>query len=619
MTLLETKNLGFTYPDGERPALSGVTLRIETGSFTVVCGKSGCGKSTLLRHFKPALTPYGAREGELLFEGRPLAGLDPRAQTEAIGFVQQNPDNQIVTDKVWHELSFGLESLGTESAVIRRRVAEMASFFGIQEWYFRSVYELSGGQKQMLALAAVMAMQPRLLILDEPTAQLDPIAAEDFIGALKKINDEIGTTVLLSEHRLESALPRANHVVVMDRGHVIADGDPSAVGYQLRETGDPMLLAMPTPMRVYLAIEEEGNWNIPCTVREGRLYLERKAGRNDGTEGDGSRETEGETEGDGSCGSRKREAPQEPSPSVSPEREALQEPTPSDTQVSRETPAKTGPMQPVLELKDLWFRYGREEPDVLRDLSLTLRTGDFLCVVGGNGTGKSTMLSVITGENRAYRGKAKTLGLDPAKAGGRALSDAGLAALPQDPQTLFTRNTIYDDLADTAAACAGRSGTGDSGGKRLGSKRGVDIAGEVARVAELTEITDLLARHPYDVSGGEQQRAALAMALLTKPRLLLMDEPTKGMDSFFKGKFARILRRLTEEEGASILMVSHDVEFCARHADRCALFFAGGVVSEGGPREFFGGNSFYTTAANRMSKGICSGLITADDIIAFLR
>ena len=595
MALLETQNLSFTYPDAERPALSGVTLKIEAGSFTVVCGKSGCGKSTLLRHFKPSLTPYGALEGELLFEGRPFAELSSREQTEAIGFVQQNPDNQIVTDKVWHELAFGLESLGTESAVIRRRVAEMASFFGIQEWYFKSVYELSGGQKQMLALAAVMAMQPRLLILDEPTAQLDPIAAEDFMGALKRISDEIGTTILLSEHRLESALPRAGHVIVLDRGRVVADGEPSAVGYRLRETGDPMLTAMPTPMRVYLAIEEEGNWNIPRTVREGRLYLERKAGRTDMKAQNGGSRTDGYADGE-------------------------TQGTHSDTDGLSEN--NTDPAAPpVLELRDVWFRYDREAPDALRDLSLTMRAGEFLCVVGGNGTGKSTMLSVVTGQNRAYRGKVRTLGLDPAKAGGRALSEAGLAALPQDPQTLFTRNTIYDDLADVAAVCAGRVSPGaeDFGAKRPGAAQNENITDEVARVSELTEITDLLARHPYDVSGGEQQRAALAMALLTRPRFLLLDEPTKGMDSFFKEKFARILRRLTREEGASILMVSHDVEFCARHADRCALFFAGGVVSEGEPRAFFGGNSFYTTAANRMSRDIRPGLITADDIIAFLR
>ena len=580
----------------EQPALSGVTLKIEAGSFTVVCGKSGCGKSTLLRHFKPSLTPYGAREGELFFAGRPFSELSLREQTETIGFVQQSPDNQVVTDKVWHELAFGLESLGTESAVIRRRVAEMASFFGIQEWYYKSVYELSGGQKQMLALAAVMSMQPRLLILDEPTAQLDPIAAEDFMGALKKISDEIGTTILLSEHRLESALPRADHVVVLDRGRVIADGEPSAVGYKLRETGDPMLTAMPTPMRVYLAIEEEGNWNIPRTVREGRLYLERKAGQRDGSTGAAA------SHGDGSAGTADQgdssgctaiEANTAGSQYESVQSKAGQQRLKN---APNEEAAKQDDTTPVLNLREIWFRYSREEPDVLRGLSLTMRAGEFLCVVGGNGTGKSTMLGVVSGQNRAYRGKARTLGIDPAKAGGRALSDAGLAALPQDPQTLFTRNTIYDDLADVAAG-----------------------ADEVARVSELTEIAGLLSRHPYDVSGGEQQRAALAMALLTRPRFLLLDEPTKGMDSFFKEKFARILRRLTREVGASILMVSHDVEFCARFADRCALFFAGGVVSEGEPHAFFGGNSFYTTAANRMSRDVCSGLITANDIIAFLQ
>jgi energy-coupling factor transport system ATP-binding protein len=250
MAIIEVRDLSFTYPGRSSAALDGVSLKAGKGEFIVVCGKSGCGKSTLLRHLKTVLTPYGKRSGDVYFDGRPLAEAGPREQASRIGFVLQSPDNQVVTDKVWHELAFGLESLGESTPVIRRRVAEMASFFGIQEWYEKSVVELSGGQKQILSLASVMAMNPDVIVLDEPTSQLDPIAAEDFMDTLKKINDEIGATVIMSEHRLENAIPKADRVVCMSGGRVLCEGGAAEVGRALKATDDPMLSAMPTPMRV---------------------------------------------------------------------------------------------------------------------------------------------------------------------------------------------------------------------------------------------------------------------------------------------------------------------------------------------------------------------------------
>ena len=646
MALFDIKNLSFSYPDRERVALDGVSLSVARGDFVVVCGKSGCGKSTLLRHLKTVLTPFGKHEGEVLFDGRPLDSVSQREQASRIGFVLQSPENQIVTDKVWHELAFGLESLGEKTPVIRRRVAEMASFFGIQEWYEKSVFELSGGQKQLLALAAVLTMRPDALILDEPTAQLDPIAAEDFVETLKKINDETGATIIMSEHRLEGALPRADHVIVMSGGKVVCEGTSSEAALALKEKEDPMLSAMPAPMRVFLALEPQGEPKgdgssgslsgapavkepkgdgssgshsgapavyVPQTVREGRLYLEWKYAVTQDTSTFSMQQQYGSfaarvdtaarvdpvTIGDvAACGNAVHLAAHvDASPVQSPA-------SPKITQ-QRINEAFRDEENPLLKLKDVWFRYEREGRDVIKDLALTVYTGEFVCVVGGNGTGKSTMLGVVSGQNRRYRGYARTLGLDPGKAGGRALSDAGLAALPQDPQTLFTRATVFDNLIDVASACAKRRGTGS---------KPEEIESEVRRVCELTDTVSLLGFHPYDVSGGEQQRAGLAMALLAKPKLLLLDEPTKGMEGFFKEEFSAILKNLCGY-GMGVLMASHDVEFCAKYADRCALFFDGGIVSEGEPRAFFSGNSFYTTAANRMARGLFPDVITAEEII----
>lgn len=548
MEVFAIRDLTFFYPGQTAPALKNVSLTVEKGEFVTLCGKSGCGKTTLLRQLKPVLAPHGAKTGEILFEGAPLDALDQREQSGRIGFVLQSPDNQIVTDKVWHELAFGLESLGYDTPTIRLRVAEMASFFGIEAWFYKSVSELSGGQKQLLNLAAVMAMQPSVLILDEPTSQLDPIAAADFLATVGKINRELGTTILLTEHRLEEAFPLSDRVVVLDEGARIADGSPRAVGAALRDRDHDMFLAMPTPMRIYAAVHSDDD--CPVTVRDGRDWLARRA----------------------------EIRPLSPLPHL---------------------PDATPDAPPAVELEDVWFRYEKDGPDIVKGLSLSVPRGAFFAVVGGNGAGKTTALSLLSGVNSPYRG---TVRLE-----GRKLGDipecerfgGALGMLPQNPQTLFVKKTVeldlYEMLDDAALSRAERTE-------------------RVARATELCELRPLLQRHPYDLSGGEQQRAALAKVLLLEPRILLLDEPTKGLDGHFKETLAHILRRL-QAAGCTILMVSHDVEFCARHADRCALFFDGAVVTQGPPRTFFSGNSFYTTAANRMARALLPGAVTAEDVI----
>lgn len=271
MNCIEVKNFSFQYPKENHVALYQVSMEVEEGSFVVLCGKSGCGKSTLLRQFKSVLASHGEKKGEILYGGQNLEDVDLRTQSAEIGYVLQNPDNQIVTDKVWHELAFGLESLGYDTPTIRLRVAEMASYFGIHSWFLKNVSELSGGQKQLLNLASVMAMHPKLLILDEPTSQLDPIAASDFLETVRKINRDIGTTVILTEHRLEDVIPWADKVYVMDKGRMIADGTPNEIGEQLRTMGHDMFLSMPAPMQIYAGTNS--SLRCPLTVSQGRRWL----------------------------------------------------------------------------------------------------------------------------------------------------------------------------------------------------------------------------------------------------------------------------------------------------------------------------------------------------------
>ena len=528
-------HLTFTYPEQPSPALRDFSLTIRQGEFVVLCGPSGCGKSTLLRQLKRALAPHGKRGGTILFEGKLLGELDQRTESQRIGFVQQSPENQVVTDKVWHELAFGLESLGYDTPTIRRRVAEMASFFGIQTWFYKNVTELSGGQKQLLNLASVMAMQPSVLILDEPTSQLDPIAASDFLATIGRINRELGTTVILTEHRLEDAFPLATRVAVMDRGRLLCTGTPEEVGGALKGAGHSMFLSMPTAMRVWAAVENAAS--CPVTVREGRDWLT------------------------GLAASR----PLEPLPKE----------------------RRHGyPEGAAIEAEDLWFKYEKELPDVVKGLSLRVGKGEFLALLGGNGTGKTTTLKLLAGLHKPYRGSVRTHG--------------GVGVLPQNPQALFVKKTVREDLFEILRD------------RRMA--REVQMA-RAAWAARLCRLEELLDRHPYDLSGGEQQRAALAKVLLLDPEILLMDEPTKGLDAEFKQVFAEILQALLRR-GVTILMVSHDIEFCARYAHRCALFFDGGIVTEAAPRAFFSGNSFYTTSANRMARSLLPEAVTAEDIIA---
>lgn len=576
MALFEIRNLTFTYPDQEKPALTDLNFSLKQGEFLVVCGKSGCGKSTLLRHFKTAMAPYGERKGQILFEGRELDAVSVREQGARIGYVLQSPDNQLVTDKVWHELAFGLENLGYETGTIRLRVAEMASFFGIQTWFEKNVEELSGGQKQLLNLAAVMAMQPDLLVLDEPTSQLDPLAAGDFLATLRKINAELGTTILLIEHRLEEVLAYADRVLVMENGGILALDTPEKLPSLIRE--NDMFQAMPVPMRIFEELSGEGD--SPVTVREGREWLEGWREQQKTSVSNQKNRTEGVEKWSDTPVSRNIEPQNDSNPSFF-----------GGLRERIFTKEETRQSQPVLEARDVWFRYEKELPDVVRDLNLKVQKGELYCLLGGNGTGKSTTLRLLGRIRKPYRGKLFLNGKELGTYREGELYGKLLGILPQNPQSLFVKDTVEKDL---------REMSGDTGRLR--------------DVIEKTEIGHLLGSHPYDLSGGEQQRAALAKVLLLDPEIILLDEPTKGLDGFYKKKLAQILKGLTAE-GKTILMVSHDIEFCAEYGDTCALFFHGSVVTSAPAREFFAGNSFYTTAANRMARKWYPDAVTAKDVI----
>lgn len=561
MEILQLEQLSFQYPTGDKRALDNIDLRIQTGEFIVLCGNSGSGKTTLLRHMKPAISPQGQRRGRILFHGTPLSEVAEREQAAAIGYVGQNPEDQIVTDQVWHELAFGLESLGMDKQSIRKRVAEMSHFFGIQEWFHKETAELSGGQKQLLNLASVMVMQPDILLLDEPTSQLDPIAALDFAGVLHRIHRELGTTIVMTEHHLEHVLSYSNRLVVLEKGRLILDGTPRETAEEMRIRGMKLFASMPAPMRIWSAIEDRGAV-CPMSVQEGREWFT------------GFWEMRGIL-------------------SAGEETEALKE-EPEGTAFYREQKNERNKSwkekECIVALKNIWFRYEKTGKDILQDLSFSAYKGELLAVLGGNGSGKTTILSIINEGRQPYKGRVSFPN-----------GKKRVITLPQNPQLLFVEDTVEKDLESMT----------EDGSLR---KKGADFQERITSVVEVCRLDDLLDRHPYDLSGGEQQRLALAKVLLAQPEILLLDEPTKGLDVEYKTVFAGILRQLISQ-GITIIMVSHDIEFCAEYADRCALVFDGQLAAEDTPGQFFAENHFYTTDANRMVRHLLPQAVTVEDVI----
>ncbi|MGG2105898.1 ABC transporter ATP-binding protein [Lysinibacillus pakistanensis] len=546
MAIVKINNVSFTYPNETNPILKNMNLTIHQGEFIVLIGQSGCGKSTLLRHFKRELRPHGTMTGTIFYKDCDLEQLDAEVAATDIGYVFQNPDNQIVTDKVWHELAFGLESLGIDAPTIRRRVAEMANFFGIQKWFHHKTTELSGGQKQLLNLASIMVMQPKLLLLDEPTSQLDPIAALEFIQTLHRLNKELGITIILIEHRLEEVLTLADRVLIMDEGSILFDGLPKEILKAL-PANHAMITALPTATKIFHLLN--GNGPIPLTIREGQRWLSNQQ----------YNFTSSNT---------------------------LPRTSKIDTDI-------------ILEAKDIAFRYEKNGLDIVHHFNLQVKKQEFVTIIGGNGTGKSTVLAILSGLQKPYHGKVFLFNKAIKSYSNKQLYQQYLTLLPQNPKTLFVQKTVHQELNELAHL------------HKMSETK-------IQETIQVFNLTHLLNRHPYDLSGGEQQKLALAKLLLIEPKILLLDEPTKGLDAHAKEELAGILKDL-QAKGMTIIMVTHDIEFSAQYSNRCALFFDGSIVSEGEPRAFYSGNNFYTTAAHRISRDLLSNAITCEDVVTLCK
>jgi energy-coupling factor transport system ATP-binding protein len=550
MEIIQAQRLSFRYPEQERDSLSELSFTIQEGEFVLLCGPSGCGKTTLLRHLKRELSPVGERSGDLWYKGQPLTSLSPETAAEEIGMVFQNPEAQIVMDTVWHELAFSMENMGYTPEVMRSRLAEIAGLFGLEPLLYKSVHELSGGQKQLLNLASVLLLRPKLLLLDEPTSQLDPVAAREFIHMLHRLNEELSMTVIISEHRLEEVFPLADRVLLMENGAIKAEGAPRELIQSLRQEASAAHLSyLPTASRLTLTLspdaEELSTNRIPLTIREGKQWLQERLSLLQGT---------GRTE------------------TVT---------IPGSAMVREE---------PLLTCNEVTFRYEEDGPDILRKLSLSLYRGELLTILGGNGAGKSTLLHLMAGLSKPQRGRiAVAKGVTP-------------GYLAQNPLLYFSHDTVSEELRHMA---------------QFAGLTGQESQQEIAKLLDLFQLHEVQGSHPLDISGGQQQKLALAMVLLKSPDILLLDEPTKGLDPGAKERLASLLQ-LLRDEGKSIVIVTHDVEFAAKHATRSAMLFDGAITAEGPPGVFFSANYFYTTAVNRIVRDWLPQALTIEDVTGSL-
>lgn len=513
--MIKIKDLTFSYDSQKNPALRDINLQVEKGQICVVFGASGSGKSTLLKLLKKELRPMGNLDGLIEFDRETICG-----------YVGQSPDNQIVTSKVWQELAFGLENMGLKRQVIHRKVAEISEYFGIADWFFRETDSLSGGNKQLLNLAAVMAMEPDILLLDEPGAQLDPVTYERFLHIIKQVNQDFKTTIILVEHRLAQSISLADKLVLLDQGSIVVQGSLEQVAQTVN--GTDMEALLPDHIRAFVEVENQF-LQIPSALGAARMWIEKK-----------------------NCGK-------------------VNFLTEKNVEKS-----KKGDRDIAVKVSNIAYSY--DFSPILKGLDLVVEKGDIMAVLGGNGAGKTTLLKVICGLLTPDSGKVKVSGK--------------VCGVAQNPQSAFTEPTVIEEL-------------------EVMCKKDRTRAEEMLGKLELTRYRDC---HPYDLSGGQMQRLALGKALLLEPDILLLDEPTKGLDSISCTRIGEILKSL----GITVIMVSHDIDFCAKYADKAALLFGGQIVSGGTLTEALGSNHFYTTTIGRVAGGRFPGILHREQLVDVL-
>lgn len=511
MWIYKVENLTFQYKNDQAIILNDISFEIHKGDFCVICGKSGSGKTTLLQLLKKEIKPSGYMKGNIHTYGI--------EHSTEVGYLFQNPDFQIVTHKVINELSFGLENMGISLSQMKRRIGEVVHFFNLQSIIYKDIAELSGGQKQLVNLASIVAMQPKVMLLDEPTAQLDPIASQEFMTMLKKINEELNITIIVVEHDLEQVVPLCDNLLYLDKGNLEYCGNPCQVPYL-----NNFEKALPVAAQLYHKSQSK---NISYDFKTVRKWIEM-----------------------------------------------------NKEHFKINTCEKNKFKDICLQLKNVHFHYN--DTEILKGLSLDVYKNEIITIVGGNGSGKSTLLKVICGLLEKNRGKICLDGKDISKIDNKF--NHCFAYLPQDPTTMFLKETVKEELY---------------------CEESINLLYEL-------ELDFLLDQHPYDLSGGQMQLLAIIKVLVRHPQILLLDEPTKGLDIYYKEKIGKLLQKYSHQ--MTVIIVSHDLEFCAEYGNRAGMLFDGKIESIDDTIYFFNQNLFYTTIISKLTKGIFECVNVLGDI-----
>ncbi len=599
--IIQIRDLTFAYAAGDEPVLSDINIDIGSGEFVIIMGSSGSGKTTLLKMLKRNMIPAGRYSGRVYIYGKEADKLTDRENAAGIGYVSQDPDNQIVTDKVWHELAFGLENLGMDNVTIRKKVAEMSEYFGITGWYDREVSKLSGGQKQILNLASVMVMQPGILLLDEPTANLDPLAAIRFLDVVKRINQELGVTVVMVEHNLEHIYADADRIIAIDKGRVAANSSPKKAAADIITAGSFLIEGLPVASRLYSGYNKKNgnsvvsynNVNIdsnnknnhilsdeiPLTVKEGRRWYvnyKKVYGKDITKDKDKINNFAGKSiindkvikkdvlEEDNITGNKNKK------------RIGFIKKNNLENKSSRKNTDNIE--NTVCQLKNVSYSYNKKLPYIIDGVDVSFKEGRITAILGGNGAGKSTMLKLIAGIIKPVCGKI--------------ISNKRIIMLPQDPKAVFTEVSVEEELAEVLMD----KGNGIYNNMPMEDKREI-----VEQIIEEFGLNDIRKNNPYDISGGQQEKLAIAKVLLLKPEVLLLDEPTNGLDPYFKKTLGKLLKKINAD-GVTIIIVSHDLEFVDSFCDDVIMLFDRKVAAQDSTHKFLRDNMFYTTNYYRIMK-----------------
>ena len=599
--IIQIRDMTFAYAEGDEPVLSDINIDIGSGEFVIIMGSSGSGKTTLLKMLKRNMIPAGRYSGRVYIYGKEADKLTDRENAAGIGYVSQDPDNQIVTDKVWHELAFGLENLGMDNVTIRKKVAEMSEYFGITGWYDREVSKLSGGQKQILNLASVMVMQPGILLLDEPTANLDPLAAIRFLDVVKRINQELGVTVVMVEHNLEHIYADADRIIAIDKGRVAANSSPKKAAADIIAAGSFLIEGLPVASRLYSGYNKKNgnsvvsynNVNIdsnnkdnhilsdeiPLTVKEGRRWYvnyKKVYGKDITKDKDKINNFAGKSiindkvikkdvlEEDNITGNKNKK------------RIGFIKKNNLENKSSRKNTDNIE--NTVCQLKNVSYSYNKKLPYIIDGVDVSFKEGRITAILGGNGAGKSTMLKLIAGIIKPVCGKI--------------ISNKIIIMLPQDPKAVFTEVSVEEELAEVLMD----KGNGIYNNMPMEDKREI-----VEQIIEEFGLNDIRKNNPYDISGGQQEKLAIAKVLLLKPEVLLLDEPTNGLDPYFKKTLGKLLKKINAD-GVTIIIVSHDLEFVDSFCDDVIMLFDRKVAAQDSTHKFLRDNMFYTTNYYRIIK-----------------